>query len=164
MVTVVFVIEDTDGERYPVTLYSSVNSAVTLAELRDDLLEPLWNLIRPLITGILVDYYVTYNLRDNIVNLTNNVVDLLSDIQEKAKFSWFVESVNGARFVFTLPTVREVIFTNSGSGKLVDITDSDVQALITAITTHALPAFWGVDSHDFSLTTLDKAYQWFGKR
>jgi len=163
MAHIVYHIQDSDGEIFPVRIYVSIDQSNTVAFYQTNLLEAGWNLIMPLITGILIraDLVHTVVPEDVFPTWSNNVVDLLSDIQEKAKFTW-AGTWQNTRFVLSLPTVREVIFTNSGAGKIVDITDSDVAAFLAFMLTSSAD-FTMVDSHQWDLTKLESAVQHFGK-
>lgn len=162
MARLVYVIEDTDGETFPVTIHISIINAATITTIRDTVMKDGWDIIRPLITGLLKEALFIFEANPEDLSWTNNIVDVLSDIQEKAKFSWAVVNAPDSTFRLTLPTIHEAILTNSGAGKIVDITDSDVAAFIAYMETDGSPISI-VDSHGFTLGSLQKAYQWFGK-
>jgi hypothetical protein len=157
-----FTIEDTDGELFPVMINCLVYNDTTMAQLVSAVLMPTWAVIMPLITGILVDASLVFSPSLIDFEFPNNVVDMLSDIQEKAKFVFSMSEARDSLSRVTLPTVREVIFTGSGAGKKVDITDTDVAAFIAWMQS-GITEFRMTDSHDIQVDGFVEAFQWFGK-
>src|SRR4030043_195428 len=128
-----YTIEDADGETFPIHVNVYISNLVTAQEIFTDQAERLWDVIRPLITGVLTDIAVTLDYNENLDGMTNNTVDVLSDVQEKAKLTFRIDGAPlPARL--TLPTIDEGFFTQSGAGKILDLTDADVTAFVTAIT------------------------------
>ena len=152
-------IQDADGQISPVSVYVSQDGLTTEADLIADYLEPLWDAVRPLVTGVLVDAFVT--VQADISGFTNNTPTALSDIQEKALFTF--RSAGGNRPVtLSLPTIKESIFTLSGAGFAVDDTNSDV-AVFTVLMTEDLGSAGinATDSHGVDLVQYMKGIQYF---
>lgn len=160
MINIVLSIQDADRDRFPISVYGSVNNATTVSEMVDQA-HALWDVIRPLITGVLVGVETTIVSNDLIGGWTNNTPDALSDVQEKARLSWRVPFTGGSRFRLTLPTIREGMFVLSGAGKILDLTNTDVATFVAFMQPNALPDFHAVDSHEYDLGNIDKYYQWF---
>jgi len=163
VVKITYIIEDSDGERYAIVVYSLFAFGSTTEDIRTVIVEPFWALIFPLITGILVDMYFSVSLKWAVGTVPNNVVDVLSDIQEQVRFKWSLGAHRDLEMQLTLPTIREVILTNSGAGKVVDLTDTDVQAFLAQMANMSYAGLWPVDKHSSTLYALKSAVQHFGK-
>jgi len=162
MVRIHYKIQDSDGETYVIVVYSLFQFGSTLDNIRTNIVEPFWALMYPLITGILVDMWFDYDLQWAIGGMPNNVVDVLSDIQERAVFTWRSRYDASLQLVQTLPTVRETIFTGAGAGKEVDLTDSDVAAYVAQFANQSyVGGLWPVDKHSHGYGDLKYALQSF---
>ena len=149
-------IEDSDLDKYTITVYKNMGYSVALGDWETDTVEFLWDTIRPLIDGVLTK--ATSTVEHFAEGFTNNIVDVLSDNQERAKFTfrnYYVEPI------LTLPTFKEGLFTNSGAGKVVDITDTDVAAFIAVMTDGG--GFGAMDKHGTTIDFFVKAEQAWGK-
>ena len=149
------VIEDADGDQSSVSIHVSSEGVEDEDSLLETYLTPFWDAIRPLVNGVLVNAMV--NLSYDLSVFTNNTPTAISDVQEKALFS-FVPCNRSARAVrFSLPTVKESIFTNLGAGKEVDMTNADVQTFILMMTqsTDEL-GINTTDSHGNDLCSVEK--------
>lgn len=161
-ISITLVIADTDADTSNVSVFVSADTGDTVTSLTEDYARVFWDVVRPLITGILVD--VVISLRPDISTWTNNIVDELSDVEEKAVF--FIRVCGDARPArLSLPTVRETIFENSGRGKMVDMLDADVQAFVfvleNAVADDGISA---TDSHGVDFCKVVFGEQSFGKR
>lgn len=125
MSVVNLVIEDADGD------VSSVGVDFSGAFTGDvtGLISALWALVNPLVNGKLVGGSVT--LEADITSYVNVAAAAISDVQEKAQFVF--QSIDGFLKNISLPTFVETLFTNSGAGKTVDLTNADVIAFVTAM-------------------------------
>jgi hypothetical protein len=120
-----FVIEDADGDKsiVPIDFVGAFTGDI------DGLISTGWALLNPLVNGHLAGASVT--LEADITGLVNSAAAAISDVQEKAEFVF--NSLGGYLKRITLPTFVETLLTSSGAGKLVDVTNTDVAAFITAI-------------------------------
>lgn len=118
-------IEDADGDKSSVTVYAEQDALNTIGGLGTDYVSVLWDVIRPLISGVLVKASVTVDV--DISAFTNNAPSAISDVEEKATFHIRVCGTQRP-LILSLPTVKESIFENSGTGKYVDFTNGDVGA------------------------------------
>lgn len=159
------VIEDADGDKSSVSVYvgdSGTGGVEDENSFLDTFLQPWWDAIRPLIDGVLVGAYV--RLSYDLSNFTNNSPLTSSDIEEKAVF--ILQPCDQQKRVvrFSLPTVKESIFTNSGAGKEIDITNSDVGIFIHLMTNDlGGGGIDPLDSHGNELCNYIQGEQSFGK-
>jgi len=93
-----------------------------------DVLEFGWNFINPLINGHLLNAGFTVTV-DVEAFVSNPAVAAIADVQEKATFA--LRSVAGFLKHISLPTFIETFFTSSGSGKVVDTSQTAVANIIT---------------------------------
>lgn len=149
------VIEDADGDQSSVSIHVSSEGTETEESLLTDYLTPFWDAIRPLINGVLLEAHVSLDYGASL--FTNNTSAVISDVEEKALFS-FLPCNPAARAVrFSLPTVKETIFTKLGAGKEVDLTNSDVSVFVTTMTTGTDESgISATDSHGNDLCRLEK--------
>lgn len=152
---ITLVIEDADGDQSSVSIHVSSGGVEDEDSLLSDYLTPFWDAIRPLVNGVLVGAHVSLGYDASL--FTNNTRAVLSDVQEKALFS-FLPCNKAARAVrFSLPTVKESIFTSLGAGKEVDLTNADVTAFVTVMTTGTDESgISATDSHGNDLCRLEK--------
>lgn len=149
------VIEDADGDQSSVSIHVSSEGTETEESLLTDYLTPFWDAIRPLINGVLVDAYVS--LGYSVSLFTNNTTAAISDVEEKALFSFLPCNPTARAVRFSLPTVKETIFTKLGAGREVDLTNSDVSVFVTTMTTGTDEAgISATDSHGNDLCRLEK--------
>ena len=126
MSTLNLVIEDGDGDKSIIPIDFSGGFTGDILGL----LENAWAIVNPLVTGRLAGASVT--LEADISGFVNAAASALSDVQEKATFVF--RSVEGYLKTISIPTVLETIFTGSGAGKTVDLTNTDVAAFVTMMT------------------------------
>ena len=158
-VLVTLFIRDGDNDVGKVHAYIAYDTAVHFGDLSPDYVEPLWDAVRPLITGQLIRATVIVDV--DVDDYTNNAYSAISDVQEKAVFV-FLPCLSTKPVLVTLPTVKETIFTLAGAGKEVDLTNADV-TIFTVLMTEALGS-GGInakDSHDVDLCRFREAYQVF---
>lgn len=116
------VIADADGDKSIIPIDFTGGFAGDI----DALIENAWAIVNPLVNGQLVGASVT--LEADITGLVNAAPAAIADVQEKAEFIF--RTVGGFLKKITLPTFIETFFTGSGSGKTVDVTQSEVTAFI----------------------------------
>lgn len=156
-------IQDAGGDMSPVSIHigdSNTGGVEDENSFLEDYLTPLWDAIRPLVTGVLVSAKVTVEYP--ISSFTNNTYDVLSDIEEKVVFDLKPFDPSKRPVKFSLPTVNEAIFDNLGAGKDVDFTNSDVQVFVH-IMTHDLDED-GIDvrdSHGNEIGSVEKGISYF---
>lgn len=152
-------ISDADGDKSPVSVYVHQDGLSTEAELISDYVRPLWDAIRPLITGQLISASISLDV--DISTFTQNTVDVLADVQEKAIFS-FVPCGNFRAIRLQLPTVNELIFASAGAGSQVDRLNADV-AYFAGLMGNPVGSggISATDSHDNPLCRLEAAIQLF---
>lgn len=147
-------IEDADGDKSSVSVYVTQDALDTVGDLSANYVEPLWDAIRPLVNGQLVG--ATVSVVMDIDGFENNSFNALSDIQEKALFSFLPCDFNRA-VRLSLPTVDESIFTSLGAGKEVDFTNADVGVFIVLMTEDlGSGGINATDSHGSALCRTEK--------
>jgi hypothetical protein len=153
-------LQDSDGDTSPVSINIDAGEGDTIDSLSEDYAQVLWDVIRPLVNGVLVAVNVSF--KADFSGWTNNTPVTISDVEEKAVFSLRV--CGGSRPVrFTLPTVKESIFENSGAGKLVDVTNSDYSALAYVLYSGVVDGGIGAtDSHGSDICGVLFGEQFFG--
>lgn len=154
-------LQDSDGDTSPVSVYVNADVGDTITSLTDDYAEVLWDVVRPLVNGVLVDVNVSF--QPDFSGWTNNTPATISDVEEKALF--ILRVCGGFRPVrFTLPTVKESIFTNSGAGKEVDVTNTDYIAFAAVLENGVVDDGIGMtDSHGVDICQVLSGEQFFGK-
>lgn len=153
---------DADNDLSTIQVYVDRDDGATVAELMTLYVEPLWDAVRPLITGVLVDAQIAVNA--DISTFTNNSPSALSDVQEKARFV-FLTAPPRHPFSVSLPTADETIFGLSGAGALVDVTNSDVLAFTVLMTEDiGSGGINAVTSHGEDLSVFDIGLQNFRER
>lgn len=158
-------LEDAGGDRSPVSVYvgdGNTGAVETETSFLEDYLTPFWDAIRPIVTGVLVSAKVSVEYP--LSAFTNNSPIAASDIEEKALFIFRPCGLNTRLVRFSLPTINEAIFTNSGAGKDVDFTNEDV-IFFSLMMTQSIGEFGinAVDSHSSDLCELLFGEQAFGK-
>lgn len=158
---ITLVIADADADTSKVSVFVSVDTGDTVESLDTDYAHIFWDFVRPLVDGILVN--VIISLEPDISGWTNNIVDILSDVQEKAVFTLRV--CGSQRPVkLTLPTVKEEIFYGLGAGRLVDDTNADYQAFRYALANGVVDGGIAMtDSHGTDICEVLFGEQFFGK-
>jgi hypothetical protein len=127
MIQFFFTVEDGDGDKSTITINGSDAPGMNYEEA----IENAWAIINPLVNGHLVSAGVTVIV--DISGLTNAAAAAIADVQEKAEF---IFRAIDSRFkaTITLPTFVETFLTNTGAGKLVDLTQAAVIAFVDMIT------------------------------
>jgi len=152
-------IADADGQKSPVSVYVHQDGLTTENDLIADYVRPLWDTIRPLITGQLFSASVALDV--DISTFTQNTPDVLADVQEKAIFS-FLPCAGYRAIRLALPTINELIFVGAGAGSQVDRLNSDVAAFSVLMTEDVgSGGISATDSHDNALCRLEAAIQLF---
>jgi hypothetical protein len=161
LVLLTLILEDSNGDTSPVSAYVDAGEGDTIDSLRDDYAEVLWNVVRPLVNGVLVGVNIAF--KPDFSGWTNNSAVEISDIEEKAVFSLRV--CGGLRpATLTLPTVKESIFENAGAGKFVDVTNSDYVAFEHVLENGVVDDGIGMtDSHGADICGIYSGEQFFGK-
>ena len=154
-------IEDSDADTSTVSVYVNAGDGDTVVSLASDYAHVLWDAIQPIIDGILVDVSIT--LKPDFSGWTNNIVDILSDVEERAKFTLRV--CGGSRPVkLSLPTIKEEVFENAGMGAFVDVTNSDIQAFYFVLENGVVDNGIGMtDTHGTDICQVMFGEQFFGK-
>lgn len=154
-------IQDSDGDMSPVSAYVNAGEGDTIDSLSEDYAQVLWDVVRPLVNGVLVAVNVSF--KADFSAWTNNTPATISDVEEKVVFSLRV--CGGSRPVrFALPTAKESIFENSGAGKLVDVTNSDYVAFAHVLENGVVDDGIGMtDSHGSDICGVLFGEQFFGK-
>jgi len=154
-------IEDSDGDNGWVWVHIEAGTGDTVASLSADYLEVFWDAVRPFVNGVLVSASVSFEA--DISAWSNNTLAAISDVEEKAIIHLRV--CGGSRPVrFTLPTVKESVFENSGAGKLVDATTSDFAVLEYVLANGVVDDGIGAtDSHGNDICGILFGEQSFGK-
>lgn len=154
-------LQDSDGDKSPVSAYVNAGDGDTLESLGEDYAHVLWDVVRPLVNGVIFAVNVSFVV--DFSGWTNNSPVTISDVEEKAIFSLRV--CGGQRPVrFSLPTVKESIFENSGAGKFADFTNSDVVAFAHVLANGVVDDGIGMtDSHGSDICGVLFGEQSFGK-
>lgn len=143
----VLTIEDAGGDKSPVSIHigdSDTGGVEDENSFLNDYLIPLWNVIKPIVTGVLVSASVVVDYP--LDSFSNNTPSALSDIEEKVVFELRPCDRTARMVRLSLPTVKETIFENLGAGKHVDFTNSDVIAFVLLLTNSV--ADGGIDARD----------------
>ncbi len=158
---ITLVLSDSDADTSAVSVFVSVGSGDTVDSLASDYALVFWNVVRPLVDGILTRVNIT--LEPDFSGWTNNIVDVLSDIQEKVEFTLRVCG-NNRPVKLTLPTVKEEIFEGLGRGKLVDFTNADVVAFAHVLENGVVDDGIGMtDRHGSDICEVLFGHQAWGK-
>lgn len=154
-------LQDSDGDTSPVSAYVNADEGDTITSLTDDYAQVFWDAIRPLVNGVLVGVNVSF--KPDFSGWTNNTLATISDVEEKAHFSLLV--CGGSRPVkLSLPTAKESIFTNSGAGKEVDVTNVDYIAFAHVLENGVVDdGISMTDSHGNDICGVITGEQFFGK-
>lgn len=162
MAIISLVIRGTTTDTSIVSVFVSVDPGDTVESLTADYALVLWDVIRPIITGVLVDVNIT--IKPDFSGWTNNTPTLFADVQEKADFR--LRTCANDRLVrLSLPTISETIFENSGRGKLVDATNADVQAFYYVMSSALVDGgINATDSHGIDICSVISGEQLFTRR
>lgn len=154
-------IEDAGGDLSPVSVYVAQDGLYTVEQLGEVFAHVLWDAVRPLVNGVLVGVSVSVGI--DFSAWDNNTPSAISDVEEKATF--VLRPCAGGRPVrVTLPTVKESIFTGSGAGKFVDVTNSDYVYFDYIMTNDETDdGINATDSHGLVLCQVLYGEQSFGK-
>lgn len=154
-------LQDADGDISPASINIDAGEGDTIDSLSEDYAQVFWDVIRPLVNGVLVAVNVSF--KADFSGWTNNTPSATSDVEEKAIFHLRV--CGGFRPVqLTLPTAKESIFYNSGAAKLVDETNADVQALYHVLENGVVDdGISATDSHGADICGVLFGEQFFGK-
>lgn len=158
-----YVIEDADGGKSRIPLYLQETN-ITFANA-PAVLEYVWNLLNPLVTGSVVT--AGFTLTADISGWTNLAADVLSDVQERAEFAF--RTVGGFLKRIGIPTFAETKFGGGGASGDVNTADTDVAAF-TAACIGGFPqpddssnVIFFQDSHGDDLNELATAHESWGK-
>ncbi len=161
MTTVIsLTVADANDTKSVITVYTSDDVGATVADLLADYVTVLWDAIRPLISGVLVDASVAVKM--DISGLANNTPSVLSDVEEKAIFT--MRPCGGLRASkLSLPTIKESVFVNSGAGEEVDLTNADVIAFFAVMESGVVDGgINATDSHGTDICKVIYGEQSFG--
>jgi hypothetical protein len=155
------ILEDSGGDTSPVSAYVDAGGGDTIDSLSDDYAHVLWDAIKPMVNGVLVGVNIAF--KADFSGWDNNTAATISDIEEKVIFGLRVcGGIRPARL--TLPTVKESIFENAGSGKFVDETNSDYVAFQFVVSNGVVDGGVGMtDSHGSDICGIYSGEQFFGK-
>jgi hypothetical protein len=101
----------------------------------------------------------------DISAFTNAAAAVLSDVQEKADFSF--RSILGFPLHINIPTFIETLFTSAGAGDVVDTANSAVAAFIAMMTTGVtvgLNVIEPINAHGEDIDTFVEGTENWGKR
>lgn len=122
-------ISDGDGDTSRITIdFDPTN--ITLANL-PGLAEAVWDIVNPLLNGHLESAGLTIEVDTS--GFTNAAAAAIGDVQEGAEFVF--NAVGGFLKRLTLPTFIETFFTNSGAGKVVDTSATEIALFQAAMET-----------------------------
>lgn len=154
-------LQDSDGDVSPVSAYVNAGTGDTMDSLAEDYAHVLWDVVSPLVNGVLLSVSVSFSV--DFSGWANNTGVAISDVEEKAVFHLRVcGSQRPVRF--SLPTVKESIFENGGAGKLVDVTNSDYVAFAHVLENGVVDDGIGMtDSHGSDICGVYFGEQLFGK-
>lgn len=154
-------IEDAGGDQSPVSVYVAQDDLYTVADLGEVFAHVLWDAVRPLINGVLVGVSVSVGI--DFSAWDNNTPSAISDVEEKVTFA-LRPCVGGRPVRVSLPTVKETIFTGSGAGKTVDVTNADYAYFDYIMTNGEVDdGINATDSHGLVLCQVLSGVQTFGK-
>jgi len=128
----------------------------------------LADVVAPLMVGGIVGAGVTFEVDLSSLSL-DEVGTALADVQEKAVFA-FRTAANKLKRI-GIPTFNENLLQGAGAYANVDLTDTDVQAFVTAMEDGILLTGYGgtgtvapVDTNDSDLALLETATQAYSSR
>jgi hypothetical protein len=152
-----YLIGDADDDEYPLHLYTTQDNGLGLGDMQTLALAG-WNKIRPVIRGSLAGVEAAQII--DFSGWTNQYfVD--SDIEEQVLLTLGSANPRWNSFL-TIPTINELLLTNSGAGKELDVTLAAVTAFYTMLTEGIYSGGLGVtDSHGVDITRVVKSIQRF---
>lgn len=128
----------------------------------------LADVVAPLMVGGILGAGMTFEVDLSSLSL-DEVGTALADIQERAVFAF--RTAAGKLKRIGIPTFNENLFTGAGAYATVDLTDTDVQAFVTAMEDGIDVSGYGgtgtvspVDTNNSDLATLETAKQDFTTR
>lgn len=128
----------------------------------------LADITAPLMVGGIIGAGVTFEVDLSSLSL-DEVGTALADVQERAVFAFRTAAAKIKRI--GIPTFNENLFTGAGAYSSVDLTDTDVQAFVTAMEDGIDVSGYGgtgtvapVDTNNSDLVTLETATQDFSSR
>jgi len=155
------VLSDSDADTATVSVFVSVGTGDTVESLSDDYAHVWWDVVRPLVNGVLSG--VIISLQPDFSSWDNNTFAVISDVEEKARFSLAVCGQNRP-VRLTLPTAIESIFETSGAGKFVDVTNVNYAAFVAVVENGIVDGGIGMtDSHGTDICGIYFGEQFFGK-
>lgn len=157
-------VEDADGDRAPVSAMVSIDDATTLTDAVELYLHPFFNVIYLFLQGSVVEASMSIIPDTSTFVGFGNTPTALSDVEEKALFKF--ATARGVRVVeMTVPTFYEGYFVNSGAGKEVIETDTDIQAFYVLMTNGVEDGgIDAVDSHGDDISRAISGFQQFRGR
>jgi hypothetical protein len=156
------VLQDSDADTSTVSVFISVDTGDTVTSLTTDYAQVFWDVVRPVVNGVLIRVNITID--PDISGWTNNTPALISDVEEKAILT-LRPCDNGRPVKMSIPTIKEDIFYGTGAGRLVDVTNSDYQALKFVLENGVVDGGIGMtDSHSVDICQVLYGEQFFGKR
>lgn len=153
-----YTVEDGKGETS--VFFVNIPSTFTLAQSLEAA-QDIATLVNAVITGAIRSIGLCFNV--TLPGGLTTTPDADADVEEGARFQWL--STGNFRTRFRLPTFNEDLIL--AGTKQVDLTDTDVDALVDAIiggtpvTGSGTVTF--VDSRDVDIIALDTAREAFGK-
>jgi len=158
---ITLVLADSDADTSTVSVFVSADTGDTISSLTSDYAQVFWDAVRPLVNGVLVRVNVT--IEPDITAWTNNSPATISDVEEKAVFTLRV-CTGGRPVKMSLPTIKESVFYGLGSGRLVDVTNSDYATLKYILENGVVDGGIGMtDSHGGDICEVLYGEQFFGK-
>jgi len=158
-------VKDGDNDSAPITCYVEVDDADTVADLVNIYMLRFTDVMQLFITGAFTDVTLTLIPDDLLASpfFLWTTPDITSDVEERITFSFSTHF--GKTFDMSIPTINEGIFTDSGAGKVADLTDSSVILLSNLMTEDVSNnGINAVDVHGADVTIFNGGVQRFGKR
>lgn len=157
-----YTVMDKDGDKSPVFFRANVPTNTTVSGLNGTYAKPFWDVVTNLCFGTLEGVSINIEPPWRDWNNLRSVAAVISDVEEKALFTFGTPLGNLVHM--QIPTFYENYFTNSGAGKIVDLSNADILAFIALMTegvgSGGLDA---VDLHGTDISRFKTAVQWFGK-
>jgi len=123
-------VEDADGETRPVHVWCLIDDATTLSDAINSYMKFLYDNISVFVQGAMPQASLT--LFPDISGFEQFNSGALSDVQEGVVLTF--RTTNRTETKLTIPTFTESYLTNSGAGKILDITDADVLLFLALMT------------------------------
>jgi hypothetical protein len=160
--TISFTISDADGDKFPVSVRVSIPDATTLADVIDLYVSPFYfNGIGGLTLGYPDSARVIIE-PDMFAYQEGFIVTADVDVQEQARFKF--QTATGFDVVITIPAMWEDLFTGTGAGKEIDITNAQVLTFIALMTEDiGSGGIDAVDSHGHDISRFISGKEHWGK-